>query len=56
MLFTGPTLEKRAKKSIEKAAAMIKFGIYITVLKKDENLMSSRLLVNHTAKSKEIRI
>ena len=52
----GPLFPKSMRKSIPKAAAMTRFGMYMMALKKPEHLTLSLESVNQIAKSKEIII
>jgi len=56
MPLIGPTLENRAKNSIAKADAMIRFGRYITVWKNALPLSFRLGLANHDARRSDIRI
>src|SRR5574344_295059 len=56
ILLTGPESEKRTKKSMANADAMIRFGIYITVLKKLRHLKRNSVSVNQIDRSREISI
>ena len=54
--LTGPFSEKRAKNSMAKAEAMIRFGIYITTLKNCLPLILSLTSVNQAASKREMMI